>query len=348
MPSLRAAIVGAGLIASKKHIPAYLKHNNTFQLTAICDINAQAVQQVAQSFRIPHAYTDLSDMLAQEKPDLVDICTPPRTHAALAVQAMAHGCHVLIEKPMALTTADSDAIVHAARKYGVQVCVAHSDLFYWPFMQARELVARGAIGTFRGMRIFLSTPTDYMTSQPDHWAHKLPGGVIGETGPHVVYMSLAFLRDVREVNISTMKLLDYPWSPYDDYRIDILGENGISSIVLSYATQQWMARVDILGEEGTLLLDLEGMNLVTYKRKSLTPVAIGRSVLRESAQLLGSLFRNSLRSVTGTLHSTHETIIERFAESIQQGTAPPVTAEEGRETVRVLNMIVDKLQGQAG
>jgi predicted dehydrogenase len=109
-----------------------------------------------------------------------------------------------------------------------------------------------------------------------------------------------------------------------------------------------MARVDILGEDGTLLLDLEGMNLVTYKRRALTPVAIGRSVLSESTQLLGNLFRNGLRSVTGTLHSTHEIIIERFAESIQQGTAPPVTAEEGRETVRVLNMIVDKLQGQSG
>src|SRR5439155_20102565 len=99
----------------------------------------------------------------------------------------------------------------------------------------------------------------------------------------------------------------------DDYRIDILGENGISSITLSYATQQWMARVDILGEDGALLLDLEGMNLITYRRRALTPVAIGRSVLRESAQLLGSLFRNGLRSVTGTLHSTHEIIIGRFA-----------------------------------
>ena len=348
MPSLRAAIVGAGLIASKKHIPAYLKHQKTVQLSAICDVNAQAVQQVAQSFRIPHTYPNLSEMLAQEKPDIVDICTPPRTHAALAVQAMEHGCHVLIEKPMALTVADSDAIVDAARKHGVQVCVAHSDLFYWPFMHARELVARGAIGTIRGMRIFLSTPMDYMTSQPDHWAHKLPGGVIGETGPHVVYMSLAFLRNVRDVNVSTMKLLDYPWSQYEDYRIDILGENGISSIALTYTTQQWMARVDVLGEDGTLLLDLEGMNLVTYRRRALRPLAIGRSVLSDAAHSLGNLCRNGLRSITGTLRSTHDLIIERFAESILQGTAPPVTAEEGRETVRVLNMIVDKLQGQSG
>ncbi|MFN2500332.1 MAG: hypothetical protein ABR557_14730, partial [Pyrinomonadaceae bacterium] len=47
------------------------------------------------------------------------------------------------------------------------------------------------------MRIMLSTPTDYMTSREDHWAHKLPGGVIGESGPHIVYMTLAFINPIR-------------------------------------------------------------------------------------------------------------------------------------------------------
>src|SRR5256885_13239843 len=102
-------------------------------------------------------------------------------------------------------------------------------------MKARELVAEGRIGTLRGMRIFLSTPTDYITSNPEHWANKLPGGVIGETGPHIVYMTLAFINPIVDVHAAGRKLLpEYPWSPYEDYRIDLAGETATASIILTY------------------------------------------------------------------------------------------------------------------
>lgn len=336
--------MGAGLIAGKKHIPAFLKQKDKIELVALCDVNVEAAQNVGSSFGIRHAYSGLSEMLFKEKVDVVDICTPPHTHAKLAVEAMRRGCHVLIEKPMALTASDCDEIVNASRETGVKVCVAHSDLFYWPFMRARELVARGDIGDFRGMRIFLSTPTDYMTSHKEHWAHRLPGGVIGETGPHVVYMSLAFINPIRRASVDAMKLLDYPWSQFEDYRIDLLGDNGISSITLSYATDQWMARVDILGSKGILTLDLEGMWIVRSRRPELKPMPIGLSVLSESAQIVWSLLSNGMRFATRSMRTTHEILLERFVESIVRGTEPPVTAEDGRETVRVMKMIVDKLK----
>ena len=150
----------------------------------------------------------------------------------------------------------------------VKVCVAHSDLFYYPFIEARKLVREGAIGTFRGMRIFLSTPTDYITSKPDHWANKLPGGVFGESGPHIIYMTLAFINPVHKVFVNAMKLMDYPWSPFEDYRIELIGEKAASSVTMNYATKQWMARAEILGEDATLMIDLEAMSLVKYRRAS--------------------------------------------------------------------------------
>jgi len=344
MGQLKAAIIGAGLIAGKKHIPAFLKHKSKVQLAAVCDLNLQAAQTVADRFAIPKAYGDVFEMLSKEKPDLVDICTPPQTHARLAVGVMENGCHVLIEKPMALTVADCDAIVQASQKCGVKVCVGHSDLFYPPFIKARELVGSGAIGEFRGMRIFLSTPTDYMTSQKNHWAHQLPGGVIGETGPHVVYMTLAFIDPVRRVSVDTMKIMNFPWSQYDDYRINLIGDKAISSITLSYATDQWMARLDLLGSKGILTLDLEGMYIVDSRRKSLDPVPIGLSVLSESGQMVRDLLMTGVRVAAGTYQNTHDIIVERFVESIVKDVESPVTAVEGREAVRVLNMIVDKLQ----
>jgi predicted dehydrogenase len=344
MSKVKAAVIGTGLIAGKKHIPAFLKHKSKVDLVALVDINREAAQRVASKFGIPRTYTDIAEMIAAEKPDLVDICTPPQTHVRLAVEAMRLGCNVLIEKPMALSVEECDQIVEAKEKYGVKVCVGHSDLFYYPFMEARELVSKGAIGEFRGMRIFLSTPTDYMTSQENHWAHKLPGGVIGESGPHVVYMTLAFINPVRRVTADAMKILDYPWSLYDDYRINLIGDKAISSISMIYTSDQWAARLDIMGSKGILTLDLEGMYLINNKRPTLKPVPVALSVLSESGQMVQNLLSKSVRVATGRYDNTHDIIVERFVESIANNTPSPVSAEEGREAVRVLNMIVDKLK----
>jgi 2-alkyl-3-oxoalkanoate reductase len=344
MKRLKAVIIGSGLIAKLKHIPAFHKHRDKLHLAAICDVNLEGARQAASASGIPTAYADVSEMLDKEKPDLVDICTPPKTHAAIAIQALEAGSNVLIEKPMAQTVEECDAIIAAARKKNVKICVAHSDLFYYPFIEARKLVNQGAIGTFRGMQISLSTPTDYITSRPDHWANKLPGGVFGESGPHVIYMALAFINPIRTVSVNAIKQMQqYPWSPFEDYRIELFGDNAACSIKMGYATNQWMARAEILGETGTLMVDLEAMSLVKYRREKLSPIPIGMSTLSESGQLLKNLAVNTFRYATGSLRSTHDFIIGGFADSIVSGAESPVPAGEGRESVRIQNMIVEQL-----
>jgi predicted dehydrogenase len=218
-------------------------------------------------------------------------------------------------------------------------------LFYEPFIKARRMVENGAIGRVRGMRIFLSTPTDYMTSRPEHWAHKLPGGVIGETGPHIVYMTLAFIPHIRTVNVDALKVMhNYPWSSFEDYRINLIGDDAISSATVVYTTEEWAAKVEVLGDTGFLMLDLESMNVLHYRRTELKPAPVGLSLLRESAQLAGAFVSNSIRVATRRVRSTHEIIISQFADSILSGSEPPVSAEEGREAVRVLNMVVENIE----
>src|SRR5205085_3039980 len=115
-----------------------------------------------------------------------------------------------------------------------------------------------------------------------HWAHKLPGGVIGESGPHVVYMTQAFVSGIHTVNVDAVKLMpEFPWSRFEDYRINFIGNQGMSSAMLTYATGHWMARVELLGDQGFLFLDLENMTLEHYRRPELRAVPIGLSLLRE-------------------------------------------------------------------
>ena len=116
MKKLKAAIIGSGLIAKLKHIPAFHKHREKVHLAALCDVNIEAARQAASAAGIPTAYADVGEMLAREKPDIVDICTPPKTHAKLAIQVMQAGSHALIEKPMAQSVEECDAIIAAARE----------------------------------------------------------------------------------------------------------------------------------------------------------------------------------------------------------------------------------------
>jgi predicted dehydrogenase len=344
---LRAAVVGAGFISTKKHIPAFLKHRSRVELAAVADMDEKSARQAAARFGIPRVYTDLSELLERERIDIVDVCTPPRTHAGVALQAIDRGCHVLIEKPMAVSVEECDRIIDASRQQGVRVCVAHSDLFYPPVMRARKLVAEGAIGTFMGMRIFLSTPTGYMTSQQDHWAHKLPGGVIGESGPHVVYLTLAFVNPIREVRVLGSRLTSYPWSRYDDYRIDLVGDGAVSSVTSVYTSDQWAAQVDLWGTKGLLRLDLELMSLMDQRRSDLGHWRVARSGIRESLTLAGGTIRTAAAVASRRYMNTHDILIDRFVRSVSEGLPSPVPPEDGREAVRVMNLIVEQLAQQA-
>ena len=343
---LKVGIVGCGAIATIRHIPAFLKLKDRAVIQAVADKNESLAADAARKNGVPGVYTDLTDMLAGEKLDIIDICTPPQIHAALAVQALAGGCHVILEKPMALTTADCDRMIEAAGKHHKKLCIVHNQLFYPPVVRARKLVAAGAIGDFIGMRIFMSDPRDEMVMRENYWIHKLPGGVIGETGPHPVYKSIAFIGSVKNAGVFAARRLEHPWAPFDEFRIDLEGERGYSSIVISYSSQRRASTMDIMGTEGALHLDLLSMLLVREgQNRAMSPSSLALAALGNAARTVGGVAGNALRVLTGQGEFYgHNTIIGAFVDSIINGTEPPITAEEGRETTRALEMVVARLR----
>ena len=348
MKKLKVGIVGCGLIAKARHIPAYKRIKKSVDLCAVCDLNEKIAKETARDFGIANAYANVSEMLSKEDLSMVDICVPPQVHAPVAVEAIEKGCNVIMEKPMALKTVDCDQMVEAARKHGVKLCVIHNNLFHTPFLKAKKLVTDGAIGDFVGMRIFLSTPRWDMIDLKDHWYHKLPGGVIGETGPHMAYMSLAFLKKVKNVDIYAKNFLQHPWAPFDEFQIELEGENGISSTTLSYTTNYWSADIDIMGTEAILHLDLESMLLFTHRLKEQEYVPIAMSSLRKVSQLVGGTTSNVFRAGIGRYKLGTDVVIERFVGSVLNDSQPPVTGEEGTETVRVMEMVVKRYREKYG
>jgi predicted dehydrogenase len=232
---LKVAIVGCGAVTEHRHIPGFNRIKSKAVIRAVCDKNIELARKVAGKFGIPGVYTSQTEMLKAEKIDVVDVCTPPHIHAPIAIEALEHGCHVLMEKPMALTVADCDSMIAAAAKNNRKLCVVHNVLFHPPLIKARQMVKDGAIGEFRGMRILLADPKDEMIMRSDYWIHKLPGGVLGETGPHPVYISLAFLDKINNVDIFTKNYLVHPWARFDEFRFELDAGNGLSSVAISYS-----------------------------------------------------------------------------------------------------------------
>ncbi len=346
--SVKVAICGSGAIAQSKHIPSWQREKNS-QLVALCDINQDAAEAAAKKFGIPKAYSDFGELLAIEKPDIVDICTPPKTHVFVSKQAMEGGANVMIEKPMAMTLEECSEIVETSKRCGKEVALSHTDLFYDAVQRGRKLVSQGAIGEFTGMRIFVMTHRDYITSVPDHWCHKLPGGVIGETGPHIVYLTMAFIDNIQKVDVTAHKLIDsYTWSPFEDYRIILSNGRLTSSCVLTYGSNQWGITIDLFGSEGMLKLDLETQTVIKYTRPSLKAKTAGISAVSEGCQLLWGALSSGLRYSLGKIPSTTDLLAREFVDCVMKGEKSPVPAEDGMECVRILKVISDQVYDKYG
>lgn len=340
-----AAIIGAGFIARAKHLPAWLRLRRRVRLVALCDQDLPRTEALSSKYGIPATYNDAKEMLEAERPDFVDICTPPSTHAELAVAALAAGAHVLVEKPLAATVAACEQIMEAERHSSGCVGVAHSELYYPPVIEARRQVGRGEIGDFMGMRIFRSTPIGDMTADPNHWVHQLPGGAIGETGPHVVYLTQAFIDPIREVTVHARKLLpQYPWSPLEDYRLALAGDEATCSAVVTYTNQHAAAHVDLWGTEGMLRLELQSRVLVDYDRRRRDPKSIGISAFKEAAQTMVSVIATGAQCLSGRFRNSHDALIRDFFERCIAGLPPTVTSADGHKTVQTLSEICRQLQ----
>jgi predicted dehydrogenase len=341
----KVAIVGCGLISKEKYLPMLRGLKERVTIVGLCDLNEDVLRRVATKFGVPNAYADFSELLSEQRPDIVVICTPPRTHAGLAVEAMQEGAHVLVEKPMATTTADCDSMIDASVKYGRKIGVMHNQLFNPAFEAARQLVSSHSVGRFLGMRAFLATSIDYMTSNPNHWAHKLPGGVVGETGPHAVYLSLAFLNNIKDVQVRYKKLfMEYPWSIAEDIRIDLIADNGMSSITLAYGSTQTTVEVDIICSDALLKVDLQSRTLVVHKRPGLSAGTIGKSVVSTVYQMSKGLMLNTLRYAFSRDLDSHYCGLIRFLDYVGGNAEYPVTGEEGKRVITVMEMIVQQMQ----
>ncbi|GMA64372.1 Gfo/Idh/MocA family oxidoreductase [Alicyclobacillus fastidiosus] len=137
---IKVGVIGAGAI-STRHIEGYLSFPEDCKIAAIADIYLDKAQQHVSDYQLDAAaVADYKELLADPDLTLVSICTPPSTHAEIAIAFLKAGKHVLVEKPMAASLEECDAMIAAAQDSGCILSVVAQNRFRTPWMKLKSIL----------------------------------------------------------------------------------------------------------------------------------------------------------------------------------------------------------------
>ncbi|TWT20173.1 Gfo/Idh/MocA family oxidoreductase [Luteimonas marina] len=188
--SLRWGIVGCGDVTEVKSGPA-LQQARGSSLAAVMRRDGRKAQDYARRHGVPRWYDDADALIHDPGVDAVYVATPPSTHAQYAIAAMRAGKPVYVEKPMALDAGECEAMLEASRATGMPLFVAYYRRALPRFLKVRELLAAGAIGTPRRVRVVLHRPLDprYTDGAALPWRVRpevAGGGLFVDLGSHAL------------------------------------------------------------------------------------------------------------------------------------------------------------------
>lgn len=339
---INIAIVGCGGITSQ-HLRGWHKIDGA-RVVAVCDLNKLVAKETAKVWDIPSYFTDISEIQQQHSVSIIDICTPPKTHCQLAVQALELGYHVLVEKPLVTTTKEMEQVISASKTSGMKVGVIHNMLFEPVMIKALSLIRRGDLGQVINVDVrFLETNNEPMLSNKNHWCHLLSGGRFGEILPHPIYLLQALLGQTTLEYISTAKVGNYPWISADELYVVLKGDQGFGSIYVSFNSPLCATMINVYGTKAALKIDITDGTIIKLRYRPFTTFGKGVNNLRQIYQLATSISQAASLKLLGKWSNGHEACIRGFFDSIFNGKEPPVTLQEAYNTVETLERICQKI-----
>lgn len=182
--NFRVALIGGGIIA-RNHLDAIARMPELSGV-AVADPNLAKREALAQEYGI-QPYADYRDMVEQEKPDIVVIALPHYLHKECAVWCSSQGCHILLEKPMALNVQECDEIAHAVSKSAVTLLVGHTQHYLPANIQAKSLIRSKELGEL--IAIQDTRHLYYYRDERPAWffeKEKSGGGIMMNLGAHSI------------------------------------------------------------------------------------------------------------------------------------------------------------------
>lgn len=262
---MKYALIGCGRI-SPNHIEA--AKNSHLEIVAVCDLVSEHMQGRFDISGSVNQYTDYKVLLANEKPELVAIATESGKHAEIALDCIAAGCHVIIEKPIALSIADADKIILSAKEKGVLVCVSHQNRFNKSVQYIRKALENGRFGKLLhgAVRVYWNREAAYYTQAPWRGTWAQDGGALMNQCIHSIDLLCWMLgNDITEVFAYTDNMR-HPFIEAEDLGLALVkcrnGAYGVIEGTTNVYPKNLEETLYLFGECGTVKAGGKSVNII--------------------------------------------------------------------------------------
>jgi predicted dehydrogenase len=355
LKSLRIGIVGCGKIADGH--AEVVKHLEGAELAAVCDREPLLAEQLAVRYGVPAWYGDLDQMLQREHLDVVHITTPPGVHLAITRQCIAAGAHVFLEKPLALTSPESRALIDTVAAAGLQMSINYWPNFDPPAMQFKKMLAEGSFGDPVHVEAFIGYDLagaygQALMSDPAHWVHRLPGKLFQNMMDHIFNRIVPLFPDVEpEVHAFAYKRREAIRNDATDAMLDELRVYMRGGNVSAYGSLCSHARpvantLKLYGTKATVEVDFNNRTVVTTTTQQypsaigrlIPPVQMARKYAAEAKKNIGQFRRHEFHFFAGM-----SKLLELFYDSIRRNAPPPIPYSEILRTTEVMDRIIAQI-----
>lgn len=329
MNKVKVAILGAGFV-SDIHIESYHRFVPNAEVVAVYSRSRERAEAFAQKHGIPQWYDDLDAIIQNSGCEVVDICLPNFRHAEATLKAAAAGKHVIIEKPLAVTLEEADAMIAACKKAGVKLMYAEELCFAPKYERVRHMVNEGAIG-----EIYMLKQSEKHSGPHSDWFYDVNlagGGVLMDMGCHALAWFRWMLGNAKATSVyATMStVLHKGRTGAEDNSVVIVEfENGVTAVAEnSWAKHGGMDdRSEVHGTGGVIYADLfMGNAAVAYSKN-------GYGYAMEKADTTTGWSFPVFEEVFNQGYP-HE--LKHFIDCVQHDKQPLVTGEDGRAVLELI------------
>lgn len=338
---MRYALIGCGRI-SVNHIAA--AKGNHLEFAGICDIDMEMLKDKSQKFELDAVpqYLDYHEMLEAEKPELVAIATESGKHAEIALDCLDAGCNLIIEKPIALSIADADAIISKAKEKGVKVCASHQNRFNKSIQKIRQALEEGRFG-----RMFYGTAhirwcrdAQYYSKAKWRGTWEQDGGALMNQCIHNIDLLRWMMGDEVEEVVGMTDRLNHDYIEAEDLGIALVKFKNGSYGIIEGTTDLYPKNLEetlyLFGEKGTVKAGGESVNRIEEWRFS--------DALDHPEEIIAEFAENP-PNVYGFGHMP---LYADMIDAIKQNREPYVNAEAGKRALElVLAIYKSSAEGKA-
>jgi predicted dehydrogenase len=339
---MNVGLIGCGRI-SHIHMKAY-KALNKVKVVAVSDVNINKAKAFANFYNIEKVFSDYKELFNLKDLDFVDVCTPTGTHESIVCEAAKAGVNALVEKPMGRNSEECEKMIAEARKHGTQICVCHNQLFY-PYVQRLKSIADSENFDLLSFKTFHKENFEWLKAHglaqpwnvsPEH------GGILWEVGTHPVYLQLHFLEDIREVYALGAKAKYQVW---DEFIVLLRTSSQLFGVIeISWVAKESEMFYEIVSSDGRRVQAFlpHGYIIEKTQESPADVIGVARNLLTDLKRLYrkwAKFFVDQFKRPT----SGHLELIASYVDCLEKGQPPPVTGEDGRNTVRLLECIQKSL-----